>query len=73
MGKIFKEVKPRTINYSSYKHFSDKAYILHELSKKVFINNDDALQSFCDININILNRLARKRKHRQKRKPAQDN
>ena len=59
MRKIFKELKPRTICYRSYKHFSNEAYresLLHEVSKEVFVNNNDGLQRFCDININILNR-----------------
>ena len=64
--KIFKKSKPRTVNYRSYKHFSNEAYgesLLHELFNEVFVNNDDGLQRFCDININILNRHApRKRK-----------
>ena len=64
--KIFKKLKPRTINYRSYKHFSSEAYresLLHELSKEVFVNNDDGLQTFCDISITILNGHApRKRK-----------
>ena len=67
MRKIFKKLKPRTINYRSYKKFSNEAYresLLHKLSKEVFVNNDDGLQRFCDININILNRHApHKRKH----------
>ena len=62
MVKIFK-----TINYRSYKHFANEAYresLLRELSKEVFVNNNDGLQRFCDISINILNRHApRKRKH----------
>ena len=59
MRKIFKNLKPRAINYRSYKHFSNEAY--REFSKEVFVNNDDSLQRFCDIN--ILNRHApRKRK-----------
>ena len=66
MREIFKNLKPRTINYRAYKHFSNEAYRespLHELSKEVFVNNDDGLQKFCDININILNRhTPRKRK-----------
>ena len=66
MRKIFKKLKPRTINYRSYKHFSNEAQresLLYELSKEVFVNNDDGLQRFCDINIDILNRHApRKRK-----------
>ena len=56
MSKIFKKLKSRTINYRSYKHFSNKAYrefLLHELSNKVFINNYEDLRKFCDININI--------------------
>ena len=67
MRKIFKKLKARTINYRSYKHFSNEAYresLLHELSIEVSVNNDDGLQRFCDININILNRHAlRKRKN----------
>ena len=51
----------------SYKHFSDEAYreyLLHEISKEVFVNNNDGLERFCDININILNRhVPRKRKN----------
>ena len=40
MRKIFKKLKPRTINYRSYKHFSNEAYResqLHELSKSILI------------------------------------
>ena len=64
MGKIFKKLKPRTINDRSYKHFSNEAYReSHELSREVFVNNDDGLQRLCDIIINIVNRHApRKRK-----------
>ena len=57
--KIFKKLKPRAINYRSYNHFSSEAYKesqLHELLKEVIVNNDDGLQRFCDININILNK-----------------
>ena len=46
MRKIFKKSRPRTINYRYYKHFSNEAYrefLLHELSKEIFVNNDDAL------------------------------
>ena len=61
MGKIFKKLKPSTIYYRSHKHFLNEAYresLLHELSKEVFLNNNDGLQRFCDISINILNRHA---------------
>ena len=67
MRKIFKKLKPRTIDYRSYKYFSNEAYresLLHELSKEVFVNNDNGFRRFCDININILNRHGpRERKH----------
>ena len=68
--KIFKNLKLRTKNYRSYKHFSNEAYRefpLHELSKEVFFNNNDGLQRFHDININILNRYEpRKRENARK-------
>ena len=67
MRKVFKKWKPWIINYRSYKHFSSEAYresLLQELSKEIFVDNDEGLQRFCEININILNRHApRKRKH----------
>ena len=65
MRKIFKKLKPRAINYRSYKHFLNEAYresLLDELSKEVFVNNDDGLQRFCDVNINVLNRHAPRKK-----------
>ena len=37
---------------------NSKELLLHELSKVVSVNNDDGLQRFCNININILNRHA---------------
>ena len=46
MRKIFKKLKPRTINYRCYKYFSNEAYrdsLLNELSKEVFVNNGDGL------------------------------
>ena len=59
MRKICKKLKPRILNYRSYKHFSNEAYresLLHELSKELFVNTDDSLQRFCDIITNNLNR-----------------
>ena len=67
--KNLPETKTWTINFRSYKHFSNEAYresLKYELSKEVSINNDDGLQRFCDINNNILNRHAPcERKHAQ--------
>ena len=54
--KFLNKLKPRTIYYRSGKNFSNEAYresLLHKLSNEIFVNNDDNLQSFCDININI--------------------
>ena len=47
MRKIFKKLKPETINYKSYKSFSNEVYtksLLYELSIDVFVNNVDGLQ-----------------------------
>ena len=56
MRKIFRKLKPRTLYYRSYKHFSnepDRESLLRELSKEVSVNTDDCTQRFCDIDINI--------------------
>ena len=47
MRKILKKLKPATINYRSSKHFSNEGYresLLQELSKEVFVNNDDGFE-----------------------------
>ena len=44
MRKSFKKYQPKTINYRSYKNFSNEKYretLINNLSKKKFINNDD--------------------------------
>ena len=58
MKKYFRELQPRIINYRSYnKDFSNE--FLKDLKRKiaiqVFPNNDNSIQRFCDINIEILN------------------
>ena len=61
MKKSFIKFQPRLTNYRSYKDFSNKAFwecLLEKLSKKVFVNNDEGLQSFCDKNLQVLNQHA---------------
>ena len=67
MKKNFRKFYPRLINYRSYKIFSNEAFrkcLPEKLSKEVFVNNDEGLQNFCDINLQILNYHApQKNKH----------
>ena len=67
MRKIFKKYQPKTINYRSYKNFSNGEYretLINNLSKENFINNDDGFQRFCHIRLGALNKHApRKKKH----------
>ena len=67
MRKSFKKYQPKTINYRSYKNFSNEKYretLISNLSKENFINNDDGLQGFCHISLDALNKHApRKKKH----------
>ena len=49
------------MNYRSYKNFSNEAFresLLEKLSKEVFVNNDEELQRFCVINLQMLNQHA---------------
>ena len=61
MKKSFRKFHPRLINYRSYKNFSNEAFrkcLLEKLSKEIFENNDEGLQRFCDINLQVLNQHA---------------
>ena len=61
MKKSFRKFHPRLINYRSYKNFSNEAFrecLLEKLSKVIFENNDEGLQRFCDINLQVLNQHA---------------
>ena len=63
--KSFKKLKPRVINYRSYKHFSKEVFrgsLLWKLSQQAFVNNEYGFQKFC--NIKTLDKYApRKAKH----------
>ena len=61
MKKSFRKFHSRLINYRSYKNFSNEAFrecLLEKLSKEIFENNDEGLQRFCDINLQVLNQHA---------------
>ena len=50
MRKTFKKMRPRVINYRSYRDFSNETFrvsLINNLSNEVFVNNDDGLQKFC--------------------------
>ena len=62
--KIFKN-QPRTINYRSYKNFSNEKYreiIINNFSKENFINNDDYFQRSSHISLDVLNKHAPRKK-----------
>ena len=65
--KSFKKYQPKTINYRSYKSFSNERYkekLINNLGKEDFINYDDGFQRFCHISLDALNKHAqRKGKH----------
>ena len=57
MKKSFRKFQSPIISYRSYNSFLNEAFrkcLLEKLSKEVFVNNDDRLQKFCDINLQVL-------------------
>ena len=67
MRKNFKRLKPRVINYKSYKRFSNEVFmesLLEKLSQQTFVNNDYGFEKFCNITLKTLDKCARhKTKH----------
>ena len=64
--KSFKKYRCKTINYRSYKNFSNEKYretLINNLSKENFINNDDGFQRLCHISVDALNKHALHKKH----------
>ena len=60
-----KYVQPRIINHSLHKDLSNEKFrkdLKREIASQVFVNNDDRLQKFCDINIEILNKHVPRKK-----------
>ena len=63
--KSFKKFQPSSVNYRSYKKNSNKTFrecLFEKVSKEVFINNDDRLKMFCNINLEVLNQHAPQKK-----------
>ena len=60
MRETFKNVRPRIINYRSFKLFSNEAFriSLERLSREVYVNKNDGLEKFCKITIDTLNKVA---------------
>ena len=55
--KRFKKTKPKTINYRSYKNFSNEEYrdtLIENLPEENLINNDDGFQRFCHMSLDAL-------------------
>ena len=60
MRKSFKKLKPRVINYRSYKHFLNEVFresLLEKLSQQTFVNNDYGFEKFCNITLKTLDTL----------------
>ena len=61
MRKSFKKLKPRVIDYRSYKHFSNEVFresLLEKLSQQTFVNNDYGFEIFFNISLKTLNKHA---------------
>ena len=61
LRKTFKKVRPRIINYRSFKHFSNEAFrfsFKNNLSNEVYVNNDNGLERFCKTATDTLNKIA---------------
>ena len=59
--KSFKKLKPRVINYRSYKHFSNEAFresLLEKLSQQTFVNNDYGFEKYWNITLRTLDKYA---------------
>ena len=57
MRKTFKKVRPRIMNYRSFKHFSNGTFRISlesNFSKKAYVNNDDGLEKFCKRTVDTL-------------------
>ena len=58
MRKTFKKIRPRVINYRSYRDFSNETFrvsLINNLSNEVYGNNDDELEKFLQNNHGYLN------------------
>ena len=61
--KSFKKLKPRVINYRSYKHFSNDVFresLLGKLFQQTFVSNHYGFEKFCNITLKALDKYAPK-------------
>ena len=58
MKKGFRKFHPRLINYKNFSNEVFRKSLLGKLSKEVFINNEEVLKRFSDINLQVLNQNA---------------
>ena len=61
MRKSFKKLKPRVINYRSYKHCSNEIFresLLEKLSQQTFVNNVYGFEKLCNITLKTLDKYA---------------
>ena len=61
VGKTFKKIRPRVINYRSYRDFSNETFrvsLINNLSNEAFVNNDTGFEKFCKTNMDSLNSSA---------------
>ena len=61
MRKSFKKLKPRAINYRSYRHFSNEVFgeiLLGKLYQQTFVNNEYGFEKFCNITLKTLDKYA---------------
>ena len=60
MKKVFQKLRPRIVSFSNE---AFRNLLLNKLSKEVFLTNDDSLQRFCCINIDVLNKHELRKKN----------
>ena len=61
MSKTFEKMRPRIINYRSYKYFSNEKFrvcLMNNLPNQLFVNNNDGLQKICKTTMDTLNSFA---------------
>ena len=58
MRKTFKKMRPRVINYRSYRDFSNETFrisLINTLPNAVFVDSDGGLEKFCKTTMDTLN------------------
>ena len=61
MGKTFKKIRLRVINYRSCRDLSNEVFsvsLINNLSNELFLNNDNGLEKLCKTTMDTLNSFA---------------